>query len=285
MARGHDGLRGGSDPPRVQVSRSPIQAIDRAVAILLALSEAGPTGLLLGTLAADVGLHTSTAHTLLNALVTHGLASQDAPSRHYRLGARFLELHRSYMTRADLATVAAPAIQTLWEDTAETVHLCVLQNFQRVDLTVLASPQILAVCPANVRRDQRPSLTLHRTAAGKILLTILSDTELSSYIARCDISAMTPATVTGRKRIRAELENVRQLGHATNRGEEAVGVNGVAAPIQNAAGHTVAALCIGYPSARFTEDYEVGLRDAAIDAARQISRLLGAEDLSAQAVR
>lgn len=275
MARGQ---AVGTDPPRVQVARSPIQAIDRAVAILSVLSEVGPGGLPLRTLALDVGLHTSTAHTLLNALVTHGLAGQDEGSRRYRLGSRFLELNRIYMARADIASIAAPVVQALWDETSETVHLAVLQNFQRVDLTVLASPQILSVFPSNGRRDESPSVTLHRTAAGKVLLAGLSDAELDSYVARCDLTPATAHTLTDREDVRAELNTARDRGYAVNHEEEAIGVRGVAAPVRDALGNTVAALCIGYPSARSTEDNDLALRQAVIAAAGRLSRSMGAED-------
>lgn len=263
--------------PRAQLPRSPIQAIDRAVGILAVLSEAGPNGLSLQELSAAVGLRSTTAHSLLSALLTHGLVGQDAPTRRYRLGGRFLELNRVYLDRADLASIAAATLSNLWKETTETVHFSVLEGGYRVDLTVLVSPQVLSVIPTNGQHESR-SAHLHRTAAGKVLLAGLPDDRLEAYIAGCDLSQLTPTTITNKKRIRREIDTVRSQGFATNNEEEARGVLGVAAPVRDANGGIVAAVCIGYPSARSSQEYDEPLRTHVIDAAERISILLGAAD-------
>lgn len=253
------------------VPRSQIQALDRAAAILTALAEAGPAGAPLRALVAAVELHSSTARTLLNSLLLHGLAEQDTVSRNYRIGPRFLELNRIYQRRADLSTVAAPMMRDLWERSAETIHLSILQGGQRVDVAVLVGPQVLTVNPAVARgvtmQSAAPPAQLHHTAAGKVLLAGLSTSEIEAVLAD-----ETPAQ---RRRIVSELSQVREQGFATNTEEAAVGVHGVAAPVVDAAGTVVATLCIGYPSPRATPNHATFLTEAVIESAAAISQLLG----------
>src|SRR5690606_26035331 len=58
---------------RPAAPRTPIQSIDRAIALLDAVADGGPHGTTLGSLAETSGLAPSTARTILASLVAHGL--------------------------------------------------------------------------------------------------------------------------------------------------------------------------------------------------------------------
>src|SRR5690606_2642875 len=98
------------------------------------------------------------------------------------------------------------------------------------------------------------------------------------------VQAFTPNTLRDEARVLAEIARVRRDGYATNREEEVIGVNGVAAPVTNADGAIVAALCVGYPTARATEEYEAFLRDATIGAARRLSALISSPEGAANPI-
>lgn len=236
-----------------------IQAVDRAVALLRALSTAGPDGSSLKQLTTTVGLRASTGRTLLSSMIEHGLVTQDEQTRRYLLGPLVFELQRQYVARSDLSAVAAPVLRKLWADTRETVHLAVLQGHRRVDIAVLVSPQLLNVNPTSIPRTNEAS-PLYRTAAGKVLLAAAPPN------VRQDVP---------HDRL-DELDRVRQQGYATNIEEEAVGVCGVAAPVHDHTGRTVAAVCVGYPSVRHDPANDAVLRSAVMDAAAELSERLGA---------
>lgn len=258
--------------------RSRIQAIDRAAALLNALANVGPAGAPLRTLAAGVGLNPSTAHTLLTSLLSHGFAEQDEESRNYRLGPRVLVLSRVYLAHVDLASVAAPIVRELWEQTEETVHLAVLRHWHRVDIIVLRSPLTLTVNPGlGHGGDQNSSGTFHGTAAGKVLLAGRRDAEISDLLAK-GVPTFTANTLPDEASILAEIARVRRDGYATNREEEVLGVHGVAAPVTDANQTTVGALCVGYPTARATKQRQRFIRDATISAAHRLSALISSPD-------
>ena len=255
--------------------KTPIQAIDRAVALLGAVAEAGPSGATLKSLADSVGLPASTARTLLNSLSQHGIVDQDNRTRRYLLGSRLTEFTRTYVARADLSAVAAPVLHRLWQQTDETVHLAVLQGSRRVDLTVLVSQQLLNVNPTVAKFDDVGPSPLYQTAAGKVLLAGLDDQGIRDLL-----GAPVYARAHHARSIDDVLQivaSVRQAGFATNVEEEAAGVCGVAAPVHDSTGTVVGALCIGYPVVRHTGDAPGRLRAAVVDAAEEISSLLGAE--------
>jgi DNA-binding IclR family transcriptional regulator len=257
------------------VQRSPIQAIDRAMAMLEVIANAGPDGVPLKALTTAVGLHASTGRTLLSSLVIHGLADQHEGSRRYVLGSRFLELNRLYVSRADLAAVSAPVVRDLWEHTRETVHLSVLQNLQRVDLAVLVSPQLLNINPTPARVTDASVVPLFRTAAGKVLLVGLPADELDAVLAEA-LSSRTRHGLSRNEVVR-QLARIREQGYATNFEEEAAGVCGVAAPVRDHTDRIVAALCVGYPSVRHSDEHDRMLRGSVIEAAGRLSALLGAD--------
>jgi len=64
------------------------QSIHRAIDLLVAVGEANETGSRLTDLAERTGLHLSTAHRVLNALVWEGMLIFDAYSKRYYLGVR-----------------------------------------------------------------------------------------------------------------------------------------------------------------------------------------------------
>lgn len=258
--------------------RSPIQAIDRAAGLLNALASVGPAGAPLRMLAASVGLNSSTAHTLLASLLSHGFAEQDEESRNYRLGPRVLVLSRVYLAHVDLASVAAPIVRELWEQTKETVHLSVLRHWHRVDIIVLRSPHTLSVNPGlGSPGDQNAPGRFHGTAAGKVLLAGRDDAEIRTVLAK-GVPTFTANTLPDEASVLAELARVRRDGYATNREEEVVGVYGVAAPVTDANHTAIAALCVGYPTTRATKANQQFLRDATISAAHRLSALISSPD-------
>ena len=254
--------------------RTPIQAIDRAIALLDAVAEGGPAGCALGTLAERTGLAPSTARTILSSLVIHGLVTQSGSGRRYTLGSRLFELNRRFAMQADLSAVAAPVLRTLWEDTSETVHLAVLQGTRRVDLAVLVSPQLLRVDPTTAGHLDAAASPLYKTAAGKVLFAALPRTDRLGMLRTAAWEDTDPPATEELMRL---MDSVVTQGYATNLEEEAAGVCGVAAPVRDQSGTTIAALCLGYPPVRHTSGHATSLREGVVAAARDLSRLLGAE--------
>lgn len=256
------------------VIKTPIQTIDRAVAMLERVGQAGPAGISPSHLAQAAGLLPSTSRSILSSLMAHGFVDQQ-DDRRYVLGARFLEINRTYAAQVDLATVAAPIIREAWESTHETVHLSVLRNDRRVELSVLVSPQLLNVNPTGGGTAKKPEVSLFHTAAGKVLLSGLDDDHLGRILKRAGNLAGRDGKV-GMKAARESIAEVRHQGYAMNRDEDVHGVSGVAAPIFDDQGQVVASLCIGYPTVRRTAAYEETLSAAVVAGAAQVSHLMGA---------
>ena len=85
---------------------------------------------------------------------------------------------------------------------------------------------------------------------------------------------MTGETITSREALEAELKSVRGTGLADEAEEALLGECGVAAPVFDAHADVAGAIGVVVPSAAWPVDQAV--RDAVREAARAISRELGA---------
>lgn len=102
-------------PPR-------IEAIDRALLLLTALADAGPTGASLADLAETTGMNKSTAYRALATLRQRGFAHQ-LPEGTYRLGAAATALSERFSSPANLVRALHPALVAVAREADELVHL------------------------------------------------------------------------------------------------------------------------------------------------------------------
>lgn len=89
---------------------------------------------------------------------------------------------------------------------------------------------------------------------GRVLLAALPASELDAYLARTELVALTPHTVTDPVALRAELERVAELGFAAIDQEREEGVRSAAAPLRDGSGQVVAALNVSVNAARVSMD-------------------------------
>ncbi|HBI82640.1 MAG TPA: IclR family transcriptional regulator, partial [Alcaligenaceae bacterium] len=103
-----------------------IQVLDRATRLLDALAaESDPVAL--KDLARSTGLHTSTAHRILNDLVI-GRYVDRVDNGMYQLGMRLLELGSLVKGRLNVREAATDAMRALHQLTGQTVNLSVRQG-------------------------------------------------------------------------------------------------------------------------------------------------------------
>lgn len=218
-----------------------VQAIARAARVLRAL-EVAPGGLSLGELAASVDLPKSTVHRLVQALAAEELVSTGSGGR-VRLGAGLARLGAA--THGALASALRPALEALRGDLDETADLAVLDGAGVRFIDQLAAPRRLRAVSA-----VGSTFPLHCTANGKALLAALGDQQMQDLLP-ARLERLTPATITSRDDLLAELASVRTSGVAFDREEHTEGICAVAAVVRDAGG-PVAAISVPVPTQRFT---------------------------------
>ena len=154
-----------------------------------------------------------------------------------------MPLGRSAEARLGLAH-ALPVLEELARATGESVNLG-----QRLGNEVLV---VLDVASSqSLRFDQPPGtrVPIHTSAMGKCLLAW--DVDPAASLQRLgDLAGLTDRTITDRDRLAAELHDVRARGWAINDEERITGVRALAVPVDDGAGHAVAAIAVQGPSLR-----------------------------------
>jgi DNA-binding IclR family transcriptional regulator len=251
------------------MAQKTIQSVDRAVRILKALGE-HPGRLGLSDLSQRVGLAKTTVHGLLRTLQDHGLVEQHLDTDKYQLGPQLLQLGIGYLDLNELRSRSLAWSERLATRVGEAVRVgvphsggvLVVHHVFRPDTSL----QVLEVGAL---------LPLHATALGKALLAYLDDDLVA------DVVDARPAKLTGHTHvsgaaIRRELAAVREAGYAVEREEAVLGEGGVAAPIFDRRGEAIGAVGVAGPKDLLRRGRLPDVASAVIEAARGISRDLGA---------
>jgi DNA-binding IclR family transcriptional regulator len=118
-------------------------------------------------------------------------------------------------------------------------------------------------------------LPAHASALGKAILAYQPEALLAELTAE-PLPRLTSRTLTA-EALTAEVAGVREKGLARERDEAVLGESSLAAPIVDHAGHAVGAIAVVGETRRiFPRGAAKGLSEAVADAARSISRELGA---------
>jgi DNA-binding IclR family transcriptional regulator len=242
---------------------SGIQVIDRATVLLDILAQHPRSSLKL--IAAESGLHPSTAFRILNALASHGMVSRDAQG-HYQLGARLLGWADRVRSRLDLRSEARPEMEWLRDQVGETVNLTVREGDE-----VIYLERVTARHAVRVEQVIGSHAPLHVTAVGKLMLGELGEQAICDYAARTGLPRFTTKTVTELPALQQEIRQAVADGYAYDDEEAETGVGCIGVLVRDSSGMVVAGLSISAPIERWQQDWVTLVGEAG----RRISRRLG----------
>ena len=103
-------------------TEAPIASVDRALAVVERLTESGPEGEALGTLAADLGVSKAGLHHTLAALRHRGWVEQ-TDAGNYVLGAITGQLAQWWTSTESVARLLHPTLLAIAKNSKELVHL------------------------------------------------------------------------------------------------------------------------------------------------------------------
>ncbi|MBE6939707.1 MAG: IclR family transcriptional regulator [Ruminococcaceae bacterium] len=250
---------------------TPVQSLDRVLDIVELLSTF-PQGLALSDLADQVGLHISTAHRLVGALVSRGYAIKDPQSGKYRLTFRMFEVGSRIVSGANIVSVARPFLEYLAAVAGETVHLSVRDKDEVVYLYKDSHADLTGRMASFVGLRS----PMYCTAMGKSILALLPETEVRTIWSRTQVVKLTANTICTYGAMQRELELTAQRGYAVDNEEHETGVYCIAAAITNFNHQPVGAISISSPISQMDEARKRQLSQHIREAAISISTLLGA---------
>jgi DNA-binding IclR family transcriptional regulator len=242
-----------------------IQSVDRAASLLKAVAKS-PTPLSVVELAAQCGLNRSTAWRLLATLDSQGLVERDPVTQRYSIGYAIFQIAAAGDHDA-LVRRAHPALQELANHTGETVNLAVAKRFHLVYVDQVEAPQIMS--PNWLGR----AVALHATSSGKAFLAWLPKEE-RRVLLHDKLERFTPMTVTDRRRLEQEFEDVRREGYSMCAGELEETLYGASAAVLNERDRPVAIVSVWGPQHRVPAERLPEIGRQAKAAAGEIEALL-----------
>jgi DNA-binding IclR family transcriptional regulator len=250
------------------VPQYPIESVDKALKLILLLSEQPEIRLSEATRYLDVA--SSTAHRLLAMLQYHGFVRQDPTSKIYRAGPAITSVAFAVLGRLDIEGTAKPVMHRLSEQLRETVHVGMLEG---------ATVRFVAAVegPTAVRVASRLGLTMpaHCTSTGKAMLAQLSDAEIHRLYPDEDLEQLTEHSIDSRATLLSELGRIRQRGYAVNREESEESVASVAVPIRSRVPGLRLGLNAAAPATRLKASQYRTVAAMLVQAAKEIGDHLG----------
>jgi DNA-binding IclR family transcriptional regulator len=218
-----------------------VQSIGRAFAILEEIAR-NRDGIGLAELSKRVGLHNSTAFHLIRTMVSLGYIRQMKETKRYRIGRPLFALAASALDEIEMVSLATPLLEELSRQTGETSHFAVRMGDAVMIIARTSGPGAFQL--ADRVGVVRPA---HNTALGKVILAALRPEQLEHYLARGELKAFTPKSITEPDRLRQEIEEVRRSAIAFDDGEFDAELRCVAVPVRDFTGQTIGAIGISGP--------------------------------------
>ena len=218
---------------------SGVRSVGRVVDLLESFDVTHPTRTM-RELQLSTGLPKTTVLRLVSTLVARGVLSQRREGE-FTLGPELLRWSRLAGQVWTPSPEVVAVMRRLSEQTGETANLYARQGLSRVVVAQAeSSSTVRSVVPLGV------PFPLGTGAASKVLL--LDHPEL------VDEAATRSGDATTAEQLRADVEACRQRGHQLSHGEREQGASGLSFPVRGRHGDVVAALTLGGPTGRFTEE-------------------------------
>lgn len=246
-----------------------VPAVDRAFDLLELMARTS-RGFTLTDVTRKLGLPKSSAHYLINTLLTRGYLYRDNDGRHYIPGPGLSGFATIEAADSKLSLIAMPYLRELQAKLNLTAQFAVLKGAEGVVIAKVDSPA----------DDGRGiwvgrHMDLHCTALGKALICHFSEEELERLFRYRGFARYTPNTICSMKDLAEELARTRERGYSVNDEEHTLGVLAVAAPVFNHIARVVASVSVRWSAAHPVSLGQMQRAASEITAtAREISRHL-----------
>ena len=250
-----------------------VGSVDSALHLLAALRD--HSSLAVKESAELLGVAPSTAHRLLSTLQANGFVTQDPATRRYGPGPALLGVALASLRRVDVRRVARPHLAALSAETRETVSLGVAEG---ATVRIIDSVEGSEVVRVSARTGE--VVPSHLSAAGKVLLSGLTEEELLRLLPSSRLPGRSGPSAVARAALVEELEEVRRRGYATSYEESARGMAAVGVGVHDLRGRMLAAISVSLPAERLDPDRVEVIAAAARHRAARIEEELGSPSLS-----
>ncbi len=190
--------------------------------------------------------------------------------RAFSLTPRVLGLGYAYLSSLGFRAVARPIADALMQETGETCSIGVLD---RGDVVYVLRCEARRIIRIDLSAGSR--IPAYLNSMGRVLLAALPERELQRYLAALKPVAVTRRTLVKSSDLRLAIARVRANGWCYIEGEVEQSVAGIAAPIRDRDGVTVAALNLSLVHSRYSQRHiKSELLPKLLDGVRHIEAII-----------
>jgi IclR family pca regulon transcriptional regulator len=242
------------------------QSLAKALSVFRAFSSRNRT-MTLTEIAASADITRSSAQRIVFTLESLGYIRKHPRTRRFQLTPRAVMLGSGYLESNQLIDCANPFLASLGSNCGETVALTEPDGTDMIYVARFPSHKHITI---HVTLGHR--IPMYCTASGRAYLAGRPLQEAEQLLAQSDRVAFTPNTCVDLSKLVGFVVEARQRGFAYNNEEVYIGDIGIAAPVTNANGQSIASVHIEAPRSRWTLDEAIEkLSPVAVECARNIS--------------
>lgn len=212
----------------------------------------------------------STTYKMLSTMAEMEYIEFDETTKFYQTGTKVLRFASNLNESRSINQVAFPIMLTVAEQTKETVHLGVPEEYHGVFLEKVNSPHTVGV---QTRIGTRIPFNIGATS--KAMMAFLPEGRFQDF---CE-NFLDDGTETGKRAVAKAIEqreSIRQAGYAVTFEEVNPNVAAVAAPVFGFGNMLLGSMAIAGPCERFTEDAITRYIPLIKEACKTLSKKLGA---------
>ena len=213
--------------------RDLIEGLMKGFDVITAFTSESPQ-LTASEVAERVGLSRSAARRYLLTLVHTGMAASDG--KKFWLMPRLLNLGQSYLESARVPRAVVPFLQRLLQ---ESTNFSLLDGDEIVYVTRVTAAQLV-----NAGFEPGTRLPAYTTTAGRVLLGMREDAEITAYLDRVTLIPHTHMAMTDKAALFAEIVTMRKQGYGITENQFEMGMRGIAIPVKNRNGRVIGALSV-----------------------------------------
>lgn len=218
-------------------------------------------------LARRLNMNVATVHNIARTLQERGYVKQDPNNKHFEIGSRLMLMSQHSQFLKTLLGSSKPIVEQVAANLNESIMLAGLEHGHVINLHYIPGSGAL-----RVSEPQDVTEVAHCTASGKLMLAQMSADDLLQYLDQNKLKSYTPQTITRRKNLVDELNQIRQKGFSLSCDELCEGVSALAVPIIDPWNKVIAAIGAGVPTVRLNQtSYRKIVLKTLTDAAKSIS--------------
>lgn len=210
------------------------------------------------------GFAKSTVHAHLSTLERRGYVVNEGSK--YRLGLRFLSIGTTVQAQRQGYDLIEEKVDMLAVNTGERTQFITEEHGYGVYV-------YRAVGDHAVETDSEigKRVPLNTISAGKAILAFTAPERVDEILETVGLPERTEDTLTDEAELRAELEQVREDGYATNEQESTKGLSAVGVPILDLNDRAIGAISVSTPSRRFrNEEYKRDILNQTLGAVNEL---------------